>query len=75
MKRIGRGIYRQWGLRTQLRVGVAESRDGQGCAGRGMEGHGGAGRGRERGAVMTGRGAQAEGIPLTRRLIIISLIF
>ena len=47
MKRIGRGIYRQWGLRTQLRVGVAESRDGQGCAGRGMEGHGGAGRGRE----------------------------
>ena len=31
-------------------MGVAESRDGQGCAGRGMEGmegHGGAGRGRE----------------------------
>ena len=42
-----RYIYRQWGLLTELRVGVAESRDGQGCAGRGMEGHGGAGRGRE----------------------------
>ena len=48
-------------------------RDVQGGAWRGMEGQGG--EGSEGRAVMTGRGAQAEGIPLTRRLIIISLIF
>ena len=58
MKRIGRGIYKQWGLRTELRVGVAESRDGQGCAGRGMEGHGGAWRGREGQGVRGGDDGQ-----------------
>ena len=53
-------------MRIKLRVGVAESRDGQGFAGRGREGQG------VRGGD-DGQGAQAEGIPLTRRLI--SLIF
>ena len=53
-------------------------RDGQAQGRMGMEEQGGAGRSREEQGVRggdDGRGAQAEGIPLTRTRRLISLIF